>query len=66
MTAPSRQIIAVGAGHAHLHLARHAPQLAQRGIALTLIDVDQFWFAGAAGRVILPGVRSKMGLTSTG
>ncbi|MEX0745482.1 MAG: FAD-dependent oxidoreductase [Phycisphaeraceae bacterium] len=43
-----KQLVAVGAGHAHLHLARHAGALARRGIALTLIDPGRFWYSGLA------------------
>ncbi len=48
MTVADRQIIAVGAGHGHLHLAQHAAMLAQRGIHLTLIDPGRFWYSGLA------------------
>lgn len=48
MSTSDRQLVAVGAGHAHLHLAQHAGTLAQRGIALTLIDPGRFWYSGLA------------------
>ena len=48
MNTSDRQIVAVGAGHAHLHLAKHAAMLAQRGIGLTLIDPGLFWYSGLA------------------
>lgn len=48
MNTSERQIVAVGAGHAHLHLAKHAAMLAQRGIGLTLIDPGLFWYSGLA------------------
>ncbi|MFA9479713.1 FAD-dependent oxidoreductase [Phycisphaerales bacterium AB-hyl4] len=48
MSRPTRQLVAVGAGHAHLHLAEQASALAQRGIRLTLIDPGAFWYSGLA------------------
>lgn len=48
MSTSDRKIVAVGAGHAHLHLAQHAAMLARRRISLTLIDPGQFWYSGLA------------------
>lgn len=48
MSASDRQLVAVGAGHAHLHLAQQAAALARRGVALTVIDPDAFWYSGLA------------------
>lgn len=38
----------VGAGHAHLHLADHAGDLAAHGIDVTLVDPNAFWYSGMA------------------
>jgi NADH dehydrogenase FAD-containing subunit len=46
------QLVAIGAGHAHLHLAKHARELAQHGIHLTLIDPGYFWYSGLATGVL--------------
>jgi NADH dehydrogenase FAD-containing subunit len=48
MSSPTQRLVAVGAGHAHLHLAQRAATLADRGIALTLIDPGRFWYSGLA------------------
>lgn len=48
MSATPRRIVAVGAGHAHLHVAQHASDLARRGVELVLIDSGQFWYSGLA------------------
>ncbi|MEX0655134.1 MAG: FAD-dependent oxidoreductase [Phycisphaeraceae bacterium] len=52
MNAPPRQLVAVGAGHAHLHLAQQAAALARRGITLTVIDPGRFWYSGLATGVL--------------
>jgi len=41
-------IVLVGAGHAHLHVLRHADRLRARGLGVTLIDPGCFWYSGLA------------------
>lgn len=48
MQETARQVVLVGAGHAHLYVARRAQQFRQHGIKLTLIDPDAFWYSGLA------------------
>lgn len=48
MNPPANRLVAVGAGHAHLHLAQQAMAFARRDIELTLIDPGQFWYSGLA------------------
>jgi NADH dehydrogenase FAD-containing subunit len=45
-------IVLVGAGHAHLLIARQASQITRRGIRLTLVDPDVFWYSGLATGVL--------------
>lgn len=51
---PSRgkDIVLVGAGHAHLHVLKQAALFAARGYALTVIAPDDFWYSGAASGVL--------------
>lgn len=44
----SPQIILAGAGHAHLHLLRHARRFRARGAELVLIEPGNFWYSGMA------------------
>lgn len=50
MAAPDTRprILLIGAGHAHLHVARMAQRFARRGIAVTLVDPNHFWYSGLA------------------
>lgn len=45
-----RHIVLVGAGHAHLHLLRHAKRLAPARV--TLIDPGGFWYSGLASAML--------------
>ncbi|NIR43773.1 MAG: FAD-dependent oxidoreductase [Gemmatimonadetes bacterium] len=47
-TVTSGEVVLVGAGHAHLHVASRAASFRERGIGLTLIDPDAFWYSGLA------------------
>ena len=42
----------IGAGHGHLHLARHAMQLVDAGLTPTLVDPGRFWYSGMATGVL--------------
>lgn len=57
MTTP--HVVLVGAGHANLLVVRAARRLVRRGIDVTLVDPDAFWYSGmaaaAAGGVVHPG-----------
>jgi len=44
----TEQVVLVGAGHAHLHVARHARELLRRGVALVLVDPGSLWYSGLA------------------
>ena len=46
--AGTKRVILVGAGHAHLHVVRHARAFVRRGIELLLVDPDRFWYSGLA------------------
>ncbi|MCC6145832.1 MAG: FAD-dependent oxidoreductase [Candidatus Hydrogenedentes bacterium] len=41
-------MVLVGAGHAHLYVARHAAEFRKRGVELLLIDPGMFWYSGMA------------------
>lgn len=45
-TAPT--IVLLGAGHAHLHVAKHARLLIERGANAILVDPGRFWYSGLA------------------
>lgn len=42
------RVILIGAGHAHLHVAKHAVAFAKRGVDLVLVDPGKFWYSGLA------------------
>jgi NADH dehydrogenase FAD-containing subunit len=42
----------VGAGHAHLHVAKHARALTQSGAGVLLVDPSDFWYSGLATGVV--------------
>ncbi|MEX2672215.1 MAG: FAD-dependent oxidoreductase [Phycisphaeraceae bacterium] len=48
------QVVLIGAGHAHLHVARSARQLVEQGrqgvggVRVTLVDPGRFWYSGLA------------------
>jgi NADH dehydrogenase FAD-containing subunit len=44
----NRTVVLVGAGHAHLHIARNADAFTSLGIRLVLIDPGTFWYSGLA------------------
>lgn len=46
------QAVLIGAGHAHLHIVNQAHRLTQRGVGVTLIDPDVFWYSGLATGVL--------------
>src|SRR5690606_33026782 len=47
-----KDVILVGAGHAHLHLIKHASRFRDRGVRLTVIDPNGFWYSGLATGVL--------------
>lgn len=48
----SRQVLLVGAGHAHMEALRQSRRFANAGLSLTLIDPGAFWYSGAATGVL--------------
>jgi len=42
------RIVLVGAGHAHLEVARQAPRFEAIGVELVLVDPGVFWYSGMA------------------
>lgn len=48
----TRQVVLVGAGHAHMEALRQSRRFAQAGMTLTLIDPGAFWYSGAATGVL--------------
>ncbi|QYJ04163.1 FAD-dependent oxidoreductase [Nocardioides panacisoli] len=46
-----RRLVLVGAGHAHLHLLRHAPRLATAGYRVTLVAPRWFDYSGSAAAI---------------
>lgn len=57
MTA-DKPIVLVGAGHAHLEVARQAQRFRAQGLRLVLIDPGRFWYSGLATGM-LGGMYSK-------
>lgn len=54
----SRQIVLVGAGHAHLDVIRRAGTFRNAGLELSVVDPGDFWYSGLATGVLsgaLPG-----------
>lgn len=47
---PSRQLLLVGAGHAHLHVVSHRHLLGD--VRVTLVDPGGFWYSGMANGVL--------------
>jgi NADH dehydrogenase FAD-containing subunit len=43
-----KRIVLIGAGHAHLHVAAHAAELARAGARLVLVEPGNFWYSGLA------------------
>ena len=41
-------LVLIGAGHAHMEVARQADRLVAAGLEVTLIDPGAFWYSGAA------------------
>ena len=52
---PERHLLLVGAGHAHLHLVRHAARLARAGYRTTLVAPAWFDYSGAASGIAAGG-----------
>lgn len=52
---PERRLLLVGAGHAHLHLLRHAARLARAGYRTTLVAPARFDYSGAASGIAAGG-----------
>lgn len=48
----TRQVVLVGAGHAHMEALRQARRFVNAGLSLTLIDPGAFWYSGAATGVL--------------
>jgi NADH dehydrogenase FAD-containing subunit len=48
----ARQIVLVGAGHAHLYALRNAAAFARRGFGLVVIAPEDFWYSGLATGVL--------------
>jgi len=46
------RIVLVGAGHAHLYVARNARRLVERGVEVVLVDPGSFWYSGMAAEMI--------------
>lgn len=46
------KVVLIGAGHAHLYLAKHARVFQARGIELTLVDPEAFDYSGLATGVL--------------
>jgi len=42
------RLLLIGAGHAHLHLAKRAEAFVQRGIEVVLVSPGKFWYSGMA------------------
>ncbi len=52
---PERRLLLVGAGHAHLHLLRHASRLRAAGYRTTLVAPARFDYSGAASGIAAGG-----------
>ncbi|WP_407317481.1 FAD-dependent oxidoreductase [Isoptericola halotolerans] len=52
---PERRLLLVGAGHAHLHLLRHAPRLAGAGYQVCLVAPRWFDYSGLAAAIAAGG-----------
>lgn len=48
MGSRKKQVVLVGAGHAHLHVAARAEHFTGAGIRLVLIEPGMFWYSGLA------------------
>lgn len=48
---PERRLLLVGAGHAHLHLLRHASRLEAAGYRTTLVAPGRFDYSGSASGI---------------
>lgn len=58
---PERRLLLVGAGHAHLHLVRHAHRLARAGYLTTLVAPRWFDYSGAASGIAAGGRDTREG-----
>jgi len=43
-----KRVVLLGAGHAHLHVARHAATFTERGHELLVVAPGPFWYSGLA------------------
>ena len=43
-----KQLVLIGAGHAHLHIFQHVEAFTRQGIGVTLVDPGAFWYSGMA------------------
>jgi len=41
-----RNVVLLGAGHAHLYVAQHAREFHREGVRVTLVDPGYFWYSG--------------------
>lgn len=48
MAGATKRVVLVGAGHAHLYVAKHAGRLVRAGAEVVLVDPDRFWYSGLA------------------
>lgn len=47
-----KRVVLVGAGHAHLHIAKHAAALQAAGAEVVLVDPGAFWYSAFAAGVL--------------
>ncbi|MCK0768704.1 NAD(P)/FAD-dependent oxidoreductase [Chromohalobacter canadensis] len=55
-------LVLVGAGHAHLHLLKHASVLRRAGYRITLVAPTRFWYSGMAARLLSGAPRNACSL----
>ncbi len=53
--ATGKHIVLVGAGHAHLHVIRHAQTLIRAGAKITLVAPDIYWYYSGMATEVLSG-----------
>ena len=47
-----RRVVLIGAGHAHLHVLKHASELTRLGAKVLLIEPGDFWYSGSAAGML--------------
>lgn len=47
-----KRVVLVGAGHAHLYVARHCAALARAGAETVLVSPERFWYSGMAAGML--------------